>query len=1320
MTPTPPNQPGAHSGPPRPELPILARAAEIAAAIRAHQVVVICGQTGSGKTTQLPQICHDLGLASPGEGIIAHTQPRRLAARAVASRIAEERGVRLGGAVGVKVRFDDQTSRDTAIKVMTDGMLLAELAGDPDLRAYRVIIIDEAHERSLNIDFLIGCLRELLPRRPDLKVIITSATIDPARFSAAFGGDEAAPVIEVSGRMFPVEVRYRPGRDDDGAEADIEAVADAVEELSRPSMPTGDVLVFLPGEREIRAADAAVRRRALPVEILPLFSRLSNQEQDRIFHPVRGGPRRIILATNIAETSLTVPGIRYVVDSGLARINRYDAARKVQGLPIEPISRASAEQRAGRCGRVASGVCIRLYSEASFAARPAFTDPEIRRSSLANVILQMKSLGIAGGRIEHFRFLDPPDPAAVRDGYETLFELGAIDAPGPDGALTPIGRDMARVPLDARIARMLLAADREGALAETLVLAAALEVQDPRQRPMGRQEHADRAQAVFQDPASDFLTLLRLWDQFRHAADALGSSALASWCHDHFLSPARMREWTEMAGQLRRIARELGLRENSQPAHPDAIHRSLLTGLITHAACREGDGSFDYRGVRGNQVQIFPGSVLFKKGPKWIMAAEIVQTTRLYARTVARIEPEWIEELAGHMFRRQITDPHLDAQTGEPSAWERITMSGIVVVPRRRIALRRHDHDRARAVFIRDGLVKGVWKTESPFAVHNAGVFDQARTAEAKLRRRGASMIADDDTLAAWFDQRIPEAVCDPESFSAWYSAAAVDRPHTLMLSLNDVLAAEARAALADDRFPDVLLIEAPGGPVHCPLAYALAPGKDEDGLTVTVPLIAIPHLPDDRLAWGVPGMLPEIIAGLVKTLPRAARAALEARLAPAAFAEQLGGPAGALTFAAGDLPAALSEAAQVLFDLSIPPDQWKPGSLPAHLRPRIRIIDDHGKELAIGRDLAEIRTRLAGRLERAHAAAARARFRREGIRTWDFGDLAADIGDEQAGASRFPTIVDSGDSVRLTLIDDRRESEALTALGTRRLLALACGEEIDHALATLGAWPEMARQYAALGTPEQLRRELAALIADRAMMLAQPAITRPGDFESRVASAQGRLTPIAREVGESVARTLEARFRLAQRLSGGTPRLWAESVADIREHAAYLMPRGFLGLLRWERVQHYPRFAEVMRGRLFGLREEGSRSESAAFDLVLPRWKRFTGWVARAMADDRADGDQAPDSPVKGKSKAPLPPTRRSGAVVNVDAGEWAMRPGVLPPPIERYRWMLEDLRVAAFGTGVDSAAAIAADLDKLWLEIEPVATGKSRSPKLGGGRSR
>jgi ATP-dependent helicase HrpA len=1287
------------------DLPVLARRAEIERAIRDHRAVVVCGATGSGKTTQLPQIA--LGAGRGREGMIAHTQPRRIAARAVAARIAEELGVPLGGAVGVKVRFNDRTSERTVLKLMTDGMLLAETGGtgaggDPRLLAYDTVIIDEAHERSLNIDFLLGYLRRLLEVRDDLKVIITSATIDPGRFSDHFGGPARCPVIEVSGRTYPIDVRYRPGsgRDDDAGDVNPRAIADAVGELLSPRVDRGDVLVFLPGEREIRIVADAVRREGLDAEILPLFARLSASEQDRIFHPSANGRRRVILATNVAETSLTVPGIRHVVDTGLARISRYDPATKVQRLPVEPISRASADQRAGRCGRLGPGVCVRLFDESSYAQRPRFTDPEIRRTNLASVLLRLLSLGL--GSIDDFPFLDPPDAHAVKDARETLFELGAVTSREPDATLTKVGRRLARIPVDPRIGRMILGGADEGSLREVLVLAAALSIQDPRERPPGgRQDDADRAHAVFRNETSDFLTLLNIWVGFAHVLRSEGGGGAREWCRQNSISHVRMREWLDTHEQLVEIAEELDLAVDdpayNAPATPDQVHRALLTGLISNVACRLDAQSFDYRGVRGNAPVIFPGSVLFKKAPRWIMAGEVVQTTRLFARTVAKIEPEWVEELAGHMFQRQLSDKHFDAATGEPSAWERVSMSGVVVVPRRRVALAPHDPDGARKLFIADGLARGQFRPESALARHNTSVLAAARQAEAKVRRRG--VVVDDRTLIAWFEARVPPEVVDPVTFDTWYPQASGRDPGLLKLTLADVLTPDAAAAADESMFPSRIPLEHGH---EATLSYALAPGKDDDGITATLGLLALPLLTSARAEWLVPGVLADKLLTLIKQAPKEKRTRLEAA-APAggtpALVEQA---AQLMTFGAGDLCPALSEAVSALTGVEIAPDEWPMKAVPAHQRLRVRVVDERGAELAVDRDLAKLAERLAPKLAKARAAAARTAFERSGITSWDFGPLPERVENPDApDAPSSPTLVDETDSVRLTLAPDAEGAAALTHHGVRRLFALACRDEVHARLDAAPALEDMARAYRQLGEREELVDHLTLLIAEKTFMLAQAPVRDAVAFEERLTLAWGRLAQGTFDVVEAVRRTLEARAVVAKRFSGGTPRLWATSVADIREHAAYLFPAGFLALAGWERIREYPRYAEGMRSRLLTLREDGKGSETSSLATFGPHWKRFTGWAAQRMAEQRAAQESAPGDPARAK-KPPLPRARRAAPSVNLEAGDWAMQPGHLTKAALAYRWALEEHRLALFAPDLSAGATFSAKkLDELWAKV-------------------
>ena len=1288
------------------DLPVIRRREEIAAAIRDHQVCIVCGETGSGKTTQLPQIC--LALGRGRRGVIGHTQPRRLAARSVAARIAEELGTPLGGAVGCKVRFGDQTSDRTCIKLMTDGILLAETQGDRDLRQYDTIIIDEAHERSLNIDFLLGYLKRLLPRRPDLKVVVTSATIDPQRLSDHFGGPAVAPVLEISGRTFPVEVRHLALTDDDEDFDEVEerAIVDAVDELLSPRMPPGDVLVFLPGEREIRNAMTALRRSMrAEAELLPLYSRLSNAEQDRIFRP--SGGRRVVLATNVAETSLTVPGIRYVVDTGLARQSRYDPRTRVQKLPIATISQASAMQRSGRCGRVAAGVCIRLYSKEQFEAWPRFTQPEILRTNLAGVILAMKSLEL--GPIDSFPFVEPPDATMIADGYATLHELGALTTPDAAGDITPIGRRLARLPVDPKVGRMIIAAEEEGrrghpCLSEVLVLAAALSIQDPRERPMSRQRDADIAHLSFHHEHSDFMVLLNIWDQYQHAAERLSHGPLHQWCRERFISSNRMREWTDTWRQLRSLAAED--EEDDTAAPPaggkhlyDAIHRSLLTGLLSNLCCRdEAGGETIYRGSRGNRASIFPGSVLFRKGPRWIMAAELVHTARLFARTCARIETEWVEELAAHVMTRTVSDVHFDKDLGDAAAWERATLAGAVIVPRRKVRLCEHDPAAARRLFIRHAIVRCEYRGDAPFRARAAHALQQAQDAVARLRRR--DVLRDEEELVDLLDARLPAAIKGRESFDRFLADRGGDAPG-VSLDPTDYLKPEFREVLASSEHPGTLEL----GEHVARFEYAFEPGKEIDGVTLAVPLLALEDLDPDRPAWLVPGMLPDVVAALCKSLPKGIKASIEAVAGDvASFARSC---AGVLEFGKGSLRVALSEAAQVLHGIDIPPEAWPFAALGDHLKLRFDVVDHAGRTLAEGRDLAELKTRLAPRVAKAREAQAKARYRRDGLVAWTFGAMPDRV--EAEGDACFPALIDRESSVSLTLLADERQAKANTHLGVRRLFAIACREEMHERIESLASWEEMKRHFASLGAPEELRDALTCLACDRAFLHNQTPIRHQAAFEARRDEQWGRLGQSLIEVAAAVARMLEARFRIAGRFAGGTPRLWAASVADMREQSAFLMPKGFLRLQAWERIKECPRYVEGIRERLLRLREDGSGIESKALAELAPHWKRWTGWVAQAMAKERhlaeqaggtAPEDQADRVAASGGSKgrAALPPARRAAPSVNLDAGEWAMRPGMLPQAVEQHRWLLEELRMSLFVPDLGGGTVSPARLDQAW----------------------
>ncbi|WP_010116269.1 ATP-dependent RNA helicase HrpA, partial [Burkholderia oklahomensis] len=958
-------------------LPVSGRRDEIARAIADHPVVIVCGETGSGKTTQLPKICLALGrgVGAGGAGLIGHTQPRRLAASSTGRRIAEELGTPFGEVVGYKVRFTDNLAPGASVKLMTDGILLAETQTDPLLTAYDTLIIDEAHERSLNIDFLLGYLKQILPKRPDLKLIVTSATIDADRFARHFGSDERpAPVIEVSGRLYPVEVRYRPIADDrpaavrhaEGAasgrdraktareaERDLmDGIVDAVDELCREG--PGDVLVFLAGEREIRDAAEALRKHHPPhTEILPLFARLSAAEQERVFKP--SNARRIVLATNVAETSLTVPGIRYVVDTGLARVKRYSYRNKVEQLQIESISQAAANQRAGRCGRVADGICIRLYEESDFAARVRFTDPEILRSSLASVILRMKSLHLSA--IESFPFIEPPPGRAIADGYQLLNELGAVD---DDNALTPLGRELARLPLDPRVGRMILAARDQQALREMLVIASALSVQDPRDRPLDAQEQADQAHRRFADERSEFLQWLKIWAWFEEAvAHKKSNRQLVDACRQNFLSHLRLREWRDVHSQLLTVVREHGWRLNEADATFEQIHLSLLTGLLGNIGFKADDEPH-YLGARGIKFHLWPGSALVKKAGRWVMAAELVETSRLYARCIAKIEPEWIERIGAHLLKKSLSEPHWEKRPAQVSAFERATLYGLTVYHRRRVAFGRQDPARARELFIRGALVGGEFDTKLAFFAHNRKLLADIEQLEHKSRRQ--DVLVDDELIYAFYDQTVPAGIHTGVAFERWYrdevkkSGQPEDKLRLLYLSRDDLMRHEA-AGVTTDLFPK----RATMAGVEMALSYHFEPGAPRDGVTLAVPLFALNQVDARRAEWLVPGMLKEKVQLLLKSLPQKLRRhCVPLPEYAAGFVERVG----AERFGAGGLVEGLIADIRGETQIATKTSDFKLETLPAHLFMNFKVIDEHGRQLAMGRNLAQLRAELGAQAQ--------------------------------------------------------------------------------------------------------------------------------------------------------------------------------------------------------------------------------------------------------------------------------------------------------------------------------------------------------------------
>ncbi|MFE1323677.1 ATP-dependent RNA helicase HrpA [Streptomyces sp. NPDC058741] len=1012
------------------QLPVSQKKDDIAAAVRDHQVVIVAGETGSGKTTQIPKICMELGRGV--RGMIGHTQPRRIAARTVAERVAEELNTPLGEAIGWKVRFTDQVDPDaTFVKLMTDGILLAEIQTDRELRAYDTIIIDEAHERSLNIDFLLGYLAQLLPKRPDLKVVITSATIDPERFSRHFGD---APIIEVSGRTYPVEVRYRPLLEEDGDDSDrdqITAITDAVEELQKEGQ--GDILVFLSGEREIRdTADALSKKNYRFTEILPLYARLSHAEQHRVFQPHTG--RRIVLATNVAETSLTVPGIKYVIDPGFARISRYSHRTKVQRLPIEPVSQASANQRKGRCGRTSDGICIRLYSEDDFEARPEFTDAEILRTNLASVILQMTAAGL--GDIEKFPFIDPPDHRNIRDGVQLLQELGALDPAqkDPRKRLTETGRKLAQLPVDPRLARMVLEADRNGCVREVMVIAAALSIQDPRERPADKQTQADQQHARFRDESSDFLAYLNLWRYLREQQKERGSSSFRRMCKQEYLNFLRIREWQDIYSQLRTVAKQMGIHLDEHDAPADRIHVSLLAGLLSHVGMKDvkEGAKNEYLGARNAKFAVFPGSALFKKPPRFVMSAELVETSRLWARVNAKIEPEWVEPLAAHLVKRTYSEPHWEKDQAAVMAYEKVTLYGVPIVAQRKVSYGRIDPEASRELFIRNALVEGDWRTHHKFFSDNRRLLTEVEELEHRARRR--DILVDDETLFDFYDRRIPEHVVSGAHFDSWWKRKRHEQPDFLDFE-REMLINEKAGEVSKADYPDAWR----QGNLKFRVTYQFEPGADADGVTVHIPLQVLNQVTDEGFDWQIPGLREELVTELIRSLPKPIRR----NYVPA--------PNYAKAFLDRAVPlqepltTTMARELRLMVGVPFDAEDFDWSKVPDHLRITFRIVDERRRRLAEDKDLEALRVKLKPKARKAlsQAAAATAErqggesLERRGLTDWTIGSLTRVFETRRAGqpVKAYPALVDDGDTVAVRLFDTEAEQARAMWKGTRRLI---------------------------------------------------------------------------------------------------------------------------------------------------------------------------------------------------------------------------------------------------------------------------------------------
>ena len=1216
-----------------PELPVTQRRDDIAAAIRDHQVVIVAGETGSGKTTQLPKICLELGRGRTQ--LIGHTQPRRIAARSVAERIASELGTDLGDLVGYQVRFTARTSRSSRLKLMTDGILLAELQRDRQLRKYDTIIIDEAHERSLNIDFLLGYLKRLLPKRPDLKVIITSATIDPERFARHFADRRGrpAPIIEVSGRTYPVEVRYRPLVElaESGLEIDTEgepivrdqteAIVDAVQELSAEG--PGDILVFLPGEREIRdTADVLSGLEGRnPLEVVPLYSRLSAAEQHRVFQPSSGVGRRVVLATNVAETSLTVPGIRYVVDTGVARISRYSARTKVQRLPIEAISQASANQRSGRCGRVEAGIAIRLYSEEDFAGRPEFTDPEILRTNLASVILQMTSLGL--GEIARFPFVEPPDRRNISAGVQLLEELNAVRQEDGRQRLTRTGRRLARLPIDPRLARMILEADRLGCVREVIVIAAALSLQDPRERPSEQQAQADQQHARFKAEGSDFLTWLNLWRYLREQQRELSSSAFRRMCRREFLNYLRVREWQDFESQLRQVCKEMEIQVGQPADTPDAdgIHQALLAGLLSHIGLleerdksdRKQRGPREYLGARGARFAIFPGSGLHRKNPQLIMAAELVETSRLWARQNAAIRPEWAERLGDHLVKRTHSEPHWSRKRAAVMARERVTLYGVPLVADRLVQFGTIDPVVARELFIRHALVYGEWETRHRFLAENQRLLEEAEELEHRARRR--DIVVDEHTLFDFYDARIGEEVVSGAHFDQWWKRARQERPELLTFD-PDMLTHGTADEVRETDYPQVWQSSAGEG-LTFPISYHFEPGSAEDGLTIDVPVATLNQVAADDFSWNVPGLREELVTSLIRSLPKNLRVSF----VPA--------PNKAREFLAAVPPGeeplldALERWMRSTAGVVVPRDAWDWAKVPEHLRPTYRVVDDAGAEKARGKDLEALKEPLRPQFARAIAeVASDSGLARTGETTWTFGTVERSFTQTRAGheVRGYPALVDEGTTVGLQVFGAEDEARARHRLGVCRLLLLALPDPAKRITDSLTNAEKLGLAGSPYASVAELLEDCRAAVV-QAVVDARPEARDRAAYDALVAAATEGLEQRVREVLGDVLRVLAAWRQAEKAVSGRADLVTLPALTDMRSQLGRLVHRGFVAEAGAAQLRRYPAYLAAVEHRRQRLDEQVGRDRQL-MDQVADLQEAYLHQVA-ALPEGRPPGER-------------------------------------------------------------------------------------------------
>ncbi len=1147
------------------ELPVSQHKDEIKELIAANQVVIVAGETGSGKTTQLPKICLELGRGVIGQ--IGHTQPRRIAARTVAERVAEELGTKLGETVGYKVRFTDQSGDETLVKLMTDGILLAEIQTDRTLSRYDTIIIDEAHERSLNVDFLLGYLKQLLPRRPDLKIVITSATIDPQRFSQHF---ENAPIIEVSGRTYPVETRYRPLDEDDDQ---TQGIINAVHELQAEG--PGDVLVFLSGEREIRDTAEALKSEDLRnTEILPLYARLSVGEQHRVFQRHTG--RRVVLATNVAETSLTVPGIKYVIDPGNARISRYSHRLKVQRLPIEPISQASANQRKGRCGRVSEGICIRLYAEDDFEARPEFTDPEILRTNLASVILQMTAIGL--GDIARFPFIDPPDSRNINDGIGLLQELGAINA--AEQTLTPTGRKLAQLPVDPRLGRMVLQADTTGCLKEVMIIAAALSIQDPRERPADQQEAATQQHARFVDKQSDFVTFLNLWQYLKEQQKERSGNQFRKLCKNEFLNYLRVREWQDIYLQLRQVAKQIGMHLNDEPGDPQNIHIAMLSGLLSHIGVKDilkkqapGEKRrpmTEFLGARNAKFAIFPGSALAKNPPQWVMAAELVETSRLWGRVAAKIEPEWAERLGEHVVKRQYSEPHWETKRGSVVALEKVTLYGVPIVAGRKVNYGRIEPELCRELFIRHALVQGEWTTHHRFFHTNRALLEEVEELENRARRR--DIVVDEETLYEFYDQRVGADVVSARHFDTWWKKQKDKNllTYTLDMLVND------RADVRPEQYPD----QWRQGELTLPLSYHFEPGTKNDGITVQLPLPALTALDDDAFSWQIPGLRHELVVALLRSLPKPIRrnfvpvpdvaTAVLARLDPRDTS----------------LLSGVERELRALTGVTVHREDWRFDAVPDHLKLTFQVVDEQNRTLAEGKDIAALKEKLRDEVRESLSQAA-GHLERTGLTTWDFDALPRTIEQRQSGitVTAYPSLVDQSSAVAIKVLDTPGRQAYAHRRGVRRLLLMNLNSPVKHLQRHLDNAAKLALTRNPHGGVANLLADCIMAAVDR--LMGEPAWDEK-TYAAQLKKVQAALNETTWVIVQEVRKVLEAAHDAELKLGGlkGAP----DSVADIKAQLNALVYKGFVTRTGYDRLPDLVRYLKGISRRVEKLPENPRR----------------------------------------------------------------------------------------------------------------------------------